>query len=328
MNAAPFPIQRLSTEDVPHRNRLAFVHDFIGRFVGGLDLRPADRDDIRIDLQAMQLPGGLTIGRTLYPPMRGARTRYLLQDGRENYALTIHRKDCELSVEGRKPIKISAGDIVLVNEAICFEFFYGQRMSGDLVSIDRQLLARLVPGIGIEANYIIPSTSDGLPLLLNYVETLRRNPPKSVKAGEVASRHIYDLTALVLDGVVRGGADRSENSIAAARLKLIRKDILERLSDHTLHIDDVAQRQGVTPRYIQRLFEGEGTTFTDFVRDCRLDLAFRLLQDREAASSMITAIAYDVGFSDLSSFSRAFRRRFNATPSEIRASIIARQGAP
>jgi len=32
----------------------------------------------------------------------------------------------------------------------------------------------------------------------------------------------------------------------------------------------------------------------------------------------ISSIAYDVGFGDLSYFNRAFRRRYDATPSDIR----------
>jgi AraC-like DNA-binding protein len=140
----------------------------------------------------------------------------------------------------------------------------------------------------------------------------------------MASRHIYDLAALVLDGFVRGGAARNESSIAAARLKLVQNDILERLPDHGLHIDAVAQRQGVTPRYIQRLFENNGTTFSEFVRERRLELAFRLLQERALAASTITVIAYDAGFTEISSFNRAFRKRFGATPSEIRAAVLGR----
>jgi AraC-like DNA-binding protein len=301
---------------------MAFVHDFVARHVGGLHFRPADRDNIRIDLEAMLLPGGLTIGRGLYEPMHGARTRYLLQDGREHYLLTIHNEDHEVSVDGKTPVKIAAGDVTLVSEAICFEFWLGKPTSVDVVSLDRQLLTTLVPRIALEASYVISSSAASMPLLASYVEALRRNPPNSTKAGEVASRHVYDLMALVLDEFVRGGAARNETSIAAARLKLVQKDILERLTDHGLHIDAVAGRQGVTPRYIQRLFENDGTTFSDFVRERRLELAFRLLRERDAAFSTITSIAYDVGFTEISSFNRAFRRRFNATPSEIRAAIL------
>ena len=66
------------------------------------------------------------------------------------------------------------------------------------------------------------------------------------------------------------------------------------------------------------LFEAEATTFTDYVLEQRLARAYRLLTDRHGGEK-ITAVAYDVGFADLSYFYRAFRRRFGATPSDIRA---------
>jgi AraC-like DNA-binding protein len=36
----------------------------------------------------------------------------------------------------------------------------------------------------------------------------------------------------------------------------------------------------------------------------------------------ISAIAFDAGFGDLSHFNRLFRRRFGATPSEVRAETL------
>ena len=322
MTMAPLPVTRLSTESIPRPQRLAFVHDFVARHIGGLDFRPADKDHVRIDMEAMMLPGGLTVGRGFYAPMGGARTRHLIQDGREHYMLTIHNEDHEVSVDGKKTIKVAAGDALLVNEAICFDFWQGKPMTVEVLSFDRQLLANLAPRIALEANYVVPAAAASLPLLAGYARSLRDSSPASAKAGEIASRHIYDLMALVLDSFVRGGAERNGSSIAAARLKLVRKDILERLADPELRIEAVALRQGITSRYIQRLFESENTTFSDFVRDRRLELAFRLLRERDAASCSITTIAYDAGFSDITSFNRAFRRRFEATPSEVRAGTL------
>ena len=322
MTAAPFPMMRLRTEDVPRREQMAFVHDFVARHVGGLEFRPADQDNIRIDMEAMMLPGGLTVGRGLYAPMRGARTRGLLQDGREHYLMTIHNEDHEVAVDGGRMIKVSAGDVLLLNEAVCFEFWQRKPMSVDVLSLDQRLLASLAPRVALEASYVIPAASASLSLLSGYAEMLRRNPPASVRESEIASRHVYDLAALMLDGFVRGGAERNARSIAAARLKLVCKDILEQLPDPGLGIEAVARRQGITPRYVQRLFETQETTFSSFVRDQRLDLAFRMLRERDSASCTITTIAFDAGFSDVTSFNRAFRRRFEATPSEVRASAL------
>jgi AraC-like DNA-binding protein len=69
------------------------------------------------------------------------------------------------------------------------------------------------------------------------------------------------------------------------------------------------------------LFEAEGTTFSQYVLGQRLALAHRLLTDPRDARSTITAIAFDAGFGDLSSFNRAFRRAYGATPSDVRAAV-------
>ena len=256
--------------------------------------------------------------------MRGVRARNLLQDGRQNYVWTIQDDEREITVDGKAPVKVAAGDLVLVNEGVFHECRHGTTTRFDFVALDRQLLVERAPRVDLEPGYVIPAAAEGMALLKTYIGLLRRNPPGSVRIGEMAARHIYDLTALVLDGFVRGGAERSETSIAAARLKLVQRDILERLSDHDLHIDAVARRQGVTVRYVQRLFENAGTTFSDFVREQRLEQAYRLLRERDPASSTITTIAYDAGFSEVSSFNRAFRKRFDATPSEIRAEFLSR----
>jgi AraC-like DNA-binding protein len=52
------------------------------------------------------------------------------------------------------------------------------------------------------------------------------------------------------------------------------------------------------------------------------EAAFEMRQsrrpDQRLAGHSIRTIAFDSGFSDLSSFNRAFRRRFGMTPSEAR----------
>jgi AraC-like DNA-binding protein len=328
MTTAPFAMQRLSTEEIPRGERMAFLHDFMARHVwSGRRLLPLDRDNIRVDLEAMALPSELVVSRGYFTPMRGIRARDLLHDGRQNYVWTVQDDEREIAVGGKPPIRVAAGDLVLVSEAICHECRHGRPTSFDFVSLDRRLLADRAPRIDLEPSYVIPAATEGLSLLKGYVALLRRNPPGSLKLAEAAARHVYDLTALVLGGAVRGGTERNETSIAAARYRLVQRDVLERLCDRDLNIETVARRQRVTVRYVQRLFENAGTTFSEFVRGQRLEHAVRLLRERDLAASTITAIAYDVGFSDVSSFNRAFRKRFDATPSEVRADILSRRAA-
>jgi AraC-like DNA-binding protein len=105
----------------------------------------------------------------------------------------------------------------------------------------------------------------------------------------------------------------------AARLRAIKADIVESLARSNLSIGEIAARHGLTPRYVQMLFESEGTTFTEFLLDQRLACAHRMLTDFRFAERSITSVAFDAGFGDLSYFDRAFRRSYGATPSAVRA---------
>jgi AraC-like DNA-binding protein len=317
-------MQHFSTNDIPARDRIAVVHDFIARHVAGRHFKPLS-NDVRIEIAAFNLPERVTVGTASYSPIVGQRTRELTADGRDGYLLAINDQDHEFSVDGRPPITVPAGDLVLIHDGVSSEFRLRQTTVRAL-SLDRSRLARLVPRIDTNAFYHIPATTPGAQLVGGYMQLVHRNEPQDNKARQVVAGQFHDLAALVLDGFVQGGAGWGEGGIRAARLELVKKEILDRLRDPELNIDTVARSQGVTPRYIQRLFKAEGLTFSGFLRDSRLDLAFRLLEDTDPGRNTISAIAYDAGFHDLSNFNRIFRLRYGVTPSEVRAEALRRRG--
>ena len=134
--------------------------------------------------------------------------------------------------------------------------------------------------------------------------------------------HVRDLVA----AAVGTGSDRwhgfETGGIRAARLHAIKADIQARLDRDDHSVRTAAARQGVSPRYVQALFEDEGTTFSEFVRDQRLQRVHRLLADPQLLHRSISEIAFGVGSGDLSHFNRAFRRRYGKTPSDVRAAAI------
>jgi AraC-like DNA-binding protein len=134
--------------------------------------------------------------------------------------------------------------------------------------------------------------------------------------------HISDLVALAI-GATKDARVIAENGGArAARLAAIKSDILDNLARQDLSATEVAARHGVTRRYVDMLFELEDMTFSEFVVGQRLAHAHRMLTDPRFANRTVNAIALDVGFSDLSYFNRTFRRRYGATPSDVRRATM------
>jgi AraC-like DNA-binding protein len=136
---------------------------------------------------------------------------------------------------------------------------------------------------------------------------------------KTVAMHMHDLAALLLG---KDGRHVHGPGLRAARLHSIKEGILARIGQHELSIADVARSQQVSESYVRQLLAADGTSFTDFVLQERLARAYRMLIDPRYAAYLISAIAYEVGFSDLSYFNRTFRRRYAATPSDVREAAV------
>ena len=101
-------------------------------------------------------------------------------------------------------------------------------------------------------------------------------------------------------------------------MKTIKSDILEMLGRNDLSSEILAARHGISSRYIRKLFEEDGTSFTAFLLTERLARIRRMLLDSRFAHLTIAQLAHSNGFNDISYFNRAFRRHFGATPSDLR----------
>ena len=101
------------------------------------------------------------------------------------------------------------------------------------------------------------------------------------------------------------------------RRQALFKAVENDLTEPGLDVHWLAGRMGVSARYVQMLFAEMSTTPRAFIQNRRLELAARRLE-RGGSGVTVTEVAYDVGFNDLSSFCRAFRRRFKISPSNYR----------
>jgi AraC-like DNA-binding protein len=167
---------------------------------------------------------------------------------------------------------------------------------------------------------LVPRDTAALQLLTSYVSALAHlRIQASPEVSHAIVTHLHDLIALSV-GATPDATAMAGRSVRAARLQAIKCDIAANLANGSLTVAAIAARHSVTPRYLHKLFEAEGTTFTQFILHERLDRAYRMLRDPRFVARSITSIAYDAGFADLSYFNRTFRRQYNATPSDIRGS--------
>ena len=117
----------------------------------------------------------------------------------------------------------------------------------------------------------------------------------------------------------RGGAAGARE----AHLHRVCQTIETLLADPGLSLGKVAREEGVSPRYLQKLFASAGQSFTHYIRLRRLERCRLDLTSPRCASLSISEISFRWGFNGSAHFSRAFRDQYGLSPREHR-----RLGAP
>jgi AraC-like DNA-binding protein len=311
------PAFRLSTAHVPERDRIAVWCEVYGRQV--LRLEPDISPEIAFhsNLAGQLLPGlGIIYGSIA--PCRLRRTRQLLDDGTDNLFLIVPSGPA-LADQGGRETELAAGEGVLISSG----------EPGGVTFSDSTILALSLPRAALRAQLHdpdalrlprVPRNTEALRLLMRYVAAAA--DVSMTESGPLRGAfvdHVHDLVALALGATRDAAALAGSRGLAAARLRAIKDDVRASLHEGGLDVATVARRHGVSPRYVQMLFETEGTTFTQFLREARLARVHQMLRSPRGAGVRISAIAYEAGFGDLSTFNNAFRRRYGGTPSDVRA---------
>lgn len=97
--------------------------------------------------------------------------------------------------------------------------------------------------------------------------------------------------------------------------------IREELSGGNPGVEHVASRLHISPRTLHRRLKEEGTTHKQLVDELRRSLALRMLQDEDQP---IGEISYQLGFSHVNAFHKAFKRWTSETPAQYRDTRRAR----
>jgi AraC-like DNA-binding protein len=302
---------RFSLDEMPERERPVVFREFLRRLGLRLEAESLHGAPFAVDAALQSLPGLL--------PFSGVRTGWMLSGGDDNCTLLVNLGGPYVLSQGRREIVLGDGEATF---ATCTEpTSHTHYPPGHVLAFrfPPAPFASLV--VRMEDCYFrrIPRDTPALRLLRNYVDMAwDEQTMASHVLQHIVVAHVYDLMAVAV-GATRDAAEAARHGgLRAARLHAIKQDIADNLDQADLSVAALALRHGCTPRFIQRQFESEGTTFTEYVLTQRLARAHRVLSDPRRAGEKITTAAYEAGFGDLSYFNRVFRRRYGAAPSEIR----------
>lgn len=138
------------------------------------------------------------------------------------------------------------------------------------------------------------------------------------------------LPEFLMAGIFRQADTRALGGAAGVRAALLHRvcqTIEAQLGDPDLSLTNVAETHGISPRYVQKLFENVGQSFTRYIRYRRLERCRYDLESPIHNQLSISDICFRWGFNDAAHFSRAFRDQYGVSPREFRRSVPSAQEA-
>jgi len=323
------PRQRftLASDDLPahldDRARLAAWQDRFVEHSCKLDISPAvdRRFSLRCDLARFQEIGAIRFEGTVDRFERPSH--YAAIDGSDDLILCLNQGGSATSfTQSGRDATLRSGAVLLATNTMGGRmraqsdnpwsslFVPRQRIGALVANVDDRLMKPLDAGVA-------PVRFLGRYLdLLFAPDDLQDEPALLAHIGTT----ITDLIALAF------GAGREASELArmrglrAARALEILRCIGAGFTRPSFGPAEVARAMGLSPRYVNELMQETGVSFADRVMELRLQKARTLLAAPPRAAMRVSDVAYACGFNEVSYFNRCFRRRFGASPTQMRGS--------
>ncbi|MGE0737418.1 MAG: helix-turn-helix domain-containing protein [Alphaproteobacteria bacterium] len=302
--------QECSTATVAPTERLDYWREIIcGAFVD-LRLQPQQNRIFDGSFSARAL-GGLLLARV------EADSHGVVRSKRSNadcFLVGFHVAGDGIYSQGGRTSHVRPGEMSILDGTRPFEIFFPARFT---------TLTLKIPYSALHARLRDPDAVTASPLLDQYginrlVGAYLQNLSREVFTARVDVREAVadNLCELIAIAGNQAQVDGKHGAPGSVLFEAMLRHIDFNLADPDLSPRAAAEHFGISVRYVHKLFEPSGTTFNQLLLDRRLQRCFEDLARATPRRKIISTIAYNWGFNDLSYFGRAFRRKFGCVPSD------------
>ena len=118
--------------------------------------------------------------------------------------------------------------------------------------------------------------------------------------------------------------EKEENGVGATIYSIIK--YIDENIDNIVSIRSISKELGYSYNYFSRMFkEKAGITLRDYIYNKKIEKSIKLIESNRYS---ITRIAIMLGYNDVQSFSKAFKRTMNMSPSEYKVSYNSKDKKP
>jgi AraC-like DNA-binding protein len=317
----------LTTASVPAAQRLEFWREVVCHTIAGVEADAlGDEHPYAGAIHAQRIPlahmPSLDLVHVEADPQRVNRTRELINLQTEPTWLLMVQEEGTCAIrQGEQQAMLKPGDIGFLDTARPYEVIFPQTFRQNILRIPTALFYDIMPrrrdiaGMVLSGDDALTAIArQNIVLLERFISAI--DPVLLPAAANRALDHLALAARFFFEGNV--GRGRGQNA-SASHFAQACNFISQSLGDPSLSVEQIADAVGISSGHLQQIFrQSSGCTVGEYVRERRLACCRRDLADASLNHQSITSIAFRWGFSESSSFSRAFRNAFQTTPRRYR----------
>lgn len=265
--------------------------------------------------------GGLRLGTVDSDPMLVHRRRTHVSARSGDYYLVPMPLTTPLRLHQRgREALVAPTDLALVGTRDVYTYEQRTRNASSTLRIPGSMLRSRISDIDDWTARSFSGRQPSVSMFLDFAQSFCRNGSRlDVETSLAMVHHLLDLLAIALSSSEDIGCSE-ETAVRTAHRQRALRLVDNHFNEHDLTPSRIAEKIGVSERYLQRIFAARGETLTAIIRARRIAEAKRLLGSRQPRSASV--IAYQVGFSDPAHFSRVFREQAGTTPAQFRTAAL------
>jgi len=225
---------------------------------------------------------------------------------------------CRVRQYGREALLVP-GSFALYSSTTPYTLSFKEDFHQFVIQMPRDVLARhLIEPEKYAAITMNANTGLGL-VLKDFIFSLAGElSTEEVNPSDVLSENLVSLIALSFSSTVVQSGLIDTGCAKEILVRRIKNFVESNIFSPGLNNKRIAESQGISVRYLNKLFQDQNESIHEMIVNKRLSTARELLSSENSARPTIESVAYRVGFSDASHFSRAFKMRYGICPSSVR----------
>ncbi|HBZ7326258.1 helix-turn-helix domain-containing protein [Klebsiella michiganensis] len=236
-------------------------------------------------------------------------------DPSDTVLLLLQKSGRGVVSQGGKQAYLDIGDFALCDTSSPYQLNFDHDFEQIILKLSRSSLLNYLPELPDATAHCLSHRCAAANVVTGFIQQLDLNANNltEFELGNFTTS-LEHMLATAIRLSVNGFNDRSKK-----RLSEVKALILREIRDPSMNLEQLFFQSGIGMRTVQRMFQSEGETLTNWVNKQRFSGAAQDLRSVLESRRSITDIAFSWGFKDVSHFSRGFKSVYKMSPRQWRS---------